>query len=166
MDAPVKGCSLDQQGLRDQRARSARVAPSVVRVERGDRELAIDFDASLDAGALEQMLAVERECCPFFSIRFDEEARRVSVGVAAPDQAPALDALALLLTGLHPFLLVYDWACGQVVTLAELPGPAAHAEAERAHAGDDSIEVAVVYGDSLETLRRDAVDRRRGRTPV
>ena len=166
MDEVVKGCSLDERGLRDQQARSALVAPSAVRAERTGSELTIDFAPTLDAAALEQMLAVERECCPFFSIRFDERERRVSVGVDEPDQAPALDALALLLTGRHPFLLVYDWACGQVETLAELSGPAALAEAERAHAGDDSIEVTIVYGESLVDLRRSAVDRRRGRTPV
>jgi hypothetical protein len=64
----------------------------------------------------------------------------------------------------RPYLLIYDWACGQVVSLAELSDPAAHAEAEAAHAGDAAIEVSVLYAESVEQLRRDAINSRRGRT--
>ena len=64
----------------------------------------------------------------------------------------------------RPFLLVYDWACGQLVSLTELPDPATAAAAEREHADDESTEVSVVYGSSLDEVRREAVERRSGRT--
>ena len=50
----------------------------------------------------------------------------------------------------RPFLIVYDWACGQVVLAEELSDAEAHVAAESAHEDDDSIEVAVVYADSLD----------------
>ena len=50
----------------------------------------------------------------------------------------------------RPYLIVYDWACGQVVLAEELSDAEAHVGAESAHADDDSIEVAVVFAESLE----------------
>jgi hypothetical protein len=61
------------------------------------------------------------------------------------------------------FLLIYDWACGQVVSLE----PVADAEAARSaaawiHADDPSIEVRVVSGDDEQACadaRRRALER-------
>ena len=54
------------------------------------------------------------------------------------------------------FLVVYDWACGQLVSVEELrdDGDAASRRAEAAYAGDDSIEVAVARAGSFDELRR------------
>jgi hypothetical protein len=41
------------------------------------------------------VIAVERECCPFFAFEFDDGSRRLRVGVREPDAAAALDALAV-----------------------------------------------------------------------
>ena len=43
------------------------------------------------------MIAVERECCPFFVFDFDERARRLEVSVRDDEHAPALDAIASIL---------------------------------------------------------------------
>ena len=54
------------------------------------------------------------------------------------------------------FLLIYDWACGQVVTLAEVEGDpeAARSAAAWAHADDPSIEVRLVSADFREDALR------------
>ena len=51
--------------------------------------------------------------------------------------------------GPRPFL-IYDWACGQVVLAEELSDAEAYVATESAHEDDDSIEVAVVYAESLD----------------
>ncbi len=43
---------------------------------------------------MEQALAVERECCPFFALDWDPAARVLHAGVGDPGHAPALEALA------------------------------------------------------------------------
>ena len=90
----VPHCRLDATGLHDQRARYARLAASVERVERADGELSVTFGRTLDRAALDEALAVERDCCPFFRLEFDERERRLRVGVDGAEHQPALDALA------------------------------------------------------------------------
>jgi hypothetical protein len=90
----VPSCSLDEEGLRRQRARQARLAPSVSAVERHDHSLSVTFGASLDRPALDELIAVERECCPFFEFDFEEGKRRLTVTVRNDAERPALDAVA------------------------------------------------------------------------
>jgi hypothetical protein len=59
--------------------------------------LIVDFAADVDRAALEEALATERECCPFFQIRFDERSRRLTVGVTDTEEEPALAAIAAAL---------------------------------------------------------------------
>jgi hypothetical protein len=56
------------------------------------------------------------------------------------------------------YLVVYDWACGQLMSMTEFASVEA-AEAQRrevaaAYEDDASIEVSVVLGDSAEAARR------------
>jgi hypothetical protein len=55
------------------------------------------------------------------------------------------------------FLLIYDWACGQLVSLSEVDGDpeAACSAAAWAHADDPSIEVRLVRADSRADVLRD-----------
>ena len=97
--AHVPSCALDEQGLRRQRERYARLAASVVHVRHAARELVVEFAPGLDRATVAALIAVERECCPFFAFDFDEGSRRLRVGVREPDAAAALDVLA---DGLSP----------------------------------------------------------------
>jgi hypothetical protein len=92
--AQVPSCALDRQGLEAQRARHRRLAPSVLNVAREEDLLVVDFAAGFDRHALDELIAVERRCCPFFSLSFDEGSRRLAVGVRDPEAAAALDAIA------------------------------------------------------------------------
>jgi hypothetical protein len=54
----------------------------------------VGFKPGFDREALDELIAVERECCPFFEFGLDEERRRLRVTVRDPEFAPALDAIA------------------------------------------------------------------------
>jgi hypothetical protein len=90
----VPSCALDDDGLRLQRERQARLAPSVAHVTRDGLTVSIVFAPGFDRGALEEMLAVERRCCPFFEFHLEEAERRLDVGVHDPQHTPALEALS------------------------------------------------------------------------
>jgi hypothetical protein len=90
-------CSLNGAGLDAQRRRYARLAAHVWRRSLHGGTLVVDFAPDVDRAALEEALATERRCCPFFEIRFDEPSRRLTVGVAETDQQPALAAIAAAL---------------------------------------------------------------------
>src|SRR5687768_17241771 len=96
--AAIPSCALDEAGVADQRARYARLAPSVGRIERQAEAVVIEFRERFDRQSLEEALAVERRCCPFFRFEFDESQRRLRATVREPEQLPALDALALALS--------------------------------------------------------------------
>jgi hypothetical protein len=95
----VISCSLDEQGLREQRARYARLASSVTTVDREEGSLRLRFGKDLDLETLEKMVDVERECCPFFRFAFDGEERALTVSVEGRELLPALDAIASELGG-------------------------------------------------------------------
>lgn len=91
--AEIPSCALDGAGRSEQKARYARLAPSVTSVQRATEAVVIEFDPDLDREALEETLAVERECCPFLQFDFDRQ-RRLRVTVADADMLPALDTIA------------------------------------------------------------------------
>ena len=97
--AQIPSCALDEAGLHEQRARYTRIVPSVTRLEREPAAVVIEFDEGLDRAALDEALAVERECCPFFLFDFDESERRLRTMVREAEQLPALDAIADALGG-------------------------------------------------------------------
>jgi hypothetical protein len=93
---PVLHCALDANVRAAQRDRYARIAAAGVAARRRPGELIVEFDpAALDRSLLEQALAIERECCPFYELRLD--GATLSVRVAEPHQEPALDAIAHML---------------------------------------------------------------------
>ena len=87
-------CALDEDGIRAQRERYARLAPDVTRLRRESEVIVIDFREDFDRDTLDEALAVERECCPFFLFDFDERAHRLRTSVRERDHLPALDAMA------------------------------------------------------------------------
>jgi hypothetical protein len=88
-----ESCALDDAGQREQRARYARLAASVVGLEREVDALVVQFGPGLDLDGLEEALAVERECCPFFRFAFDDQRQRLTVTVEEARMLPALDAI-------------------------------------------------------------------------
>lgn len=91
--AKVPSCALDDAGLAAQRERHRRLASSVIAFRRNSSRLSIEFEPSFDRAALDEMVAVERECCPFFSFSFDDKMRRLEVGVTDEAFGGALQAI-------------------------------------------------------------------------
>lgn len=92
--ATIPSCALDEEGLGDQRARYSRLATSVTVLKREAEAVVIEFRENFDRQTLEQLLEVERACCPFFRFEFDESTRRLCVTVREADKLQALDAIA------------------------------------------------------------------------
>ena len=88
----LDGCSLGDDALAAQGARWRSLGEHVAGSERAPGELVIRFDASVDRALLEQTLAIERSCCPFFELALD--GNRLSVRVSDEEHLPALDAVA------------------------------------------------------------------------
>ena len=93
----VSTCALDDEGLARHHERYVRLAPAVVAMRRDGPQLTVQFAPDYDERTLAELIAVERQCCPFFGFWFDEDARRLAVGVTAAEHAPALDSIAELL---------------------------------------------------------------------
>jgi hypothetical protein len=90
----LPSCALDEEGIKDQQARHARLAPSVTNIERPGETVIISFAEEFDRRALDEMVAVEEQCCPFFRFSFDEGKRKLTVGVKQPEMLPAIEAIA------------------------------------------------------------------------
>ena len=94
MHTEIPTCALDPEGMRVQKQRYGRLGADVLRVRREPEALVIEFRDGFDRDTLQEALAVERECCPFFLFDLDEEARRLRASVRERDQLPALEAIA------------------------------------------------------------------------
>ena len=94
----IPGCSITKSDLVLQRRRLARLSRDVVHLHRTTHRLEVDFGPDFARQDLDDAVAVERRCCPFFIFAFDESANRLRVSVQQPAFAPALDALAEQLT--------------------------------------------------------------------
>jgi len=82
----IPSCALTDKDLQTQRERLDRLGASVAGFERGEDRIAIEFEAGFDRRLLDQIVAIERECCPFFRFELEPSTRQltVSVAVAAP----------------------------------------------------------------------------------
>ncbi len=93
----IAACRLDLKELEVQRDRYRRLGAAADRVIRAPLTLTVEFTAAVDCELVEQTLAVERDCCPFFALSYDAAARRLTGSVAEPGQDRALDALVAAL---------------------------------------------------------------------
>jgi hypothetical protein len=90
-------CGLDQAGLRRQYARYRTAGAGARLVERTPLRLVVDLDQRVDPQLVDELLAIERECCPFFELGWEPSARRFSASVSEKRYEPALDAIAFAL---------------------------------------------------------------------
>ena len=97
----VPGCGLDEAGRGLQRERYEHVGVGASVVERSPRSLVVDLDERVDPGLVEDVLAVERDCCSFFDLRWEPTTRRLAFSVSSREYEPALDAIAFAL-GVEP----------------------------------------------------------------
>jgi len=100
--APPPSCALDASGLREQLDRYRILGASATYVRRGPRTVEIGVAAAVNDELVEELVAIERACCPFFALDWSVAARRLTVGVASAEHEPALDAVADALGGGTP----------------------------------------------------------------
>jgi hypothetical protein len=90
----VPACTLDPGGRAAQARRYRRLARSVLRTSRMEATLVVELSEGFDRENLEELIAVERECCPFFRFSLDDRACRLEVGASSPEGVAALEVVA------------------------------------------------------------------------
>lgn len=90
-------CALDDAGLRLQLERYRQAGLGARLVDRTPRSLIVDLDQQIDTQLVEETITIERECCPFFTLDWQPELRRLTVAVSQTEHEPALDAIAFAL---------------------------------------------------------------------
>jgi hypothetical protein len=90
-------CSLDEDGLRSQLERYRQAGVGARLNQRTPRLVIVDLDERVDAQLVERIVAVERDCCPFFTLDWEPERRRLTVAVSRAEHEPALDAIVFAL---------------------------------------------------------------------
>jgi len=93
MEAPAS-CSLDADGLAGQRERYRQAGAGARVVERSRRRLVVRLGDGVEDANVQELMAVERECCPFFALSWDGGSRLFTASVARPEDERALDGLA------------------------------------------------------------------------
>jgi hypothetical protein len=96
-ELPIAACRLDAGGAREQARRYQALAAHAEQIRRRPGVLVARFDATVDRDLLARTLAVERECCQFLELGYDDDARRLEISVTDRDLEPALDALTAAL---------------------------------------------------------------------
>ena len=97
LTAIPRSCSLDAAGLEAQASRYRRAGDGALVVAREPRRFEVVLGPDTDGDEVAELVAVERECCPFFEIGWVPEERRLSFGVSRDEDAPALEAIAYAL---------------------------------------------------------------------
>jgi hypothetical protein len=87
-------CSLDETNLRAQLARYRDVGTGSEILEQTRQRLVIRLGSDISDIVVEELVAIERHCCPFFSLDWEPTERRLSIGVSTNEDEPALDAIA------------------------------------------------------------------------
>ena len=90
----TRGCTLTPDGLDRQRERARRLTSSVTRVDLGRQDLGVHFGPDVDEDLVAELVAVESECCSFFSIGYEGDRRLLRLTVDDEARRPALAAFA------------------------------------------------------------------------
>jgi hypothetical protein len=95
-------CTLDEAELRRQLARYRGVGAGAGLLQRSRQRLEIRVSDAIPGATVEELIAVERHCCPFFDLGWERRRRRLSISVSRPEEEPALDAIAYALGFSNP----------------------------------------------------------------
>lgn len=87
-------CFLDDVELHEQSARYRAAGQGALTLERGPRMLVIRVNDQVPDEVVEELIAVERGCCPFFDLNWYAAERRLAIAVRDATHEPALEAIA------------------------------------------------------------------------
>jgi hypothetical protein len=88
----IADCTLSVDGLRAQESRAASLRRAVESVAHGPGSLAVTFGAGVDRAVLDELISVERGCCSFLAIDYDEGARVLRIAADDPRHTDVVDA--------------------------------------------------------------------------
>ena len=86
-------CSLNEAQLAEQLAGYARAGRGAEVIGRERRRRVIRVGSDVPESLILRLIEVERGCCPFFEMVWDEASRRLAIEVPDSDQEPALEAI-------------------------------------------------------------------------
>jgi hypothetical protein len=98
-ELPIVACSLDFAGSREQGERYRALGQHLRRLTRSEGAMTVRFDRDVDPGLVAEIIAVERECCPFFTLDYNAARSELAITVEDARLDPALDALRSALGG-------------------------------------------------------------------
>jgi hypothetical protein len=90
-------CTLDQSAMRSQLERYRLAGQRARLLQSSGRQVTVQLDEQVDRRVIERAIAVERECCPFFTIDWRAEPRRLAISVVRSEHEPALEAIVFAL---------------------------------------------------------------------
>ncbi len=90
-------CALDEAGLRLQLERYRRAGQDARLIEQTRRRLVVEVDELVDGKLVQEAIAIERECCPFFALDWEAGRRWLTISVSRVEHEPALEAIAFAL---------------------------------------------------------------------
>lgn len=90
-------CALDESGLRLQLERYRQAGRGARMIDHTRRSLVVDLDRRVDTTLIEETIATERKCCPFFDLGWEPNIRRLTISVSQVEHEPALEAIAFAL---------------------------------------------------------------------
>lgn len=94
----VADCGLSAGAFREQMARYHALGAGATVRRASALELAVQFAAAPDPELLRTTIETERQCCAFFALDYAADARRLTIAVADPARAEALDQIQAALT--------------------------------------------------------------------
>jgi hypothetical protein len=86
-------CSLNEAQLAEQLAGYARAGRGAEVIESARRRRVIRVGSDVPESLILRLIEVERGCCPFFEMVWDEASRRLAIEVPDSDHEPALEAI-------------------------------------------------------------------------
>ena len=75
-------CTLDDTALAEQLRRLATIGRHILRARRDGKGVTVELDGELDDAFLHETLAIERGCCPFLALTWDDATRELTVAAA------------------------------------------------------------------------------------
>jgi hypothetical protein len=90
----IPQCTIRPDQATPQAERWHELARTAVAIDRSAQSLTLSFGSDVPVDTIERVIAVESECCPFFVMTYDANARVLSLSVDEREHAPALDAIA------------------------------------------------------------------------
>jgi len=84
---------LNEAQLAEQLAGYARAGRGAEMIERERRRRVLRVGPDVPESLILRLIEVERGCCPFFEMVWDEGSRRLAIEVPDSDHEPALEAI-------------------------------------------------------------------------